>query len=351
MILGVIVGSITVQTFPRDENGDFIRQPDGSLQAVDTTLTDAWVTLVSAVTSGPTESRTVVGTFLVYENRGDIEATGTYVASAVWDPARHPEQQAWEALIAAVGDHEVISQGLPSWWSGVGHGIARLGALLTPAQHALRIQDTDYNLLGLVFKDIWLHGMPIRRDGYREEDVERYEPTGQPILFSGALPFISEYLIGRPDDPTAYKHLVWWRLGPDPANETFPGEAGVHPNVYATKRRPPIGGDVEQRDRAWRDAALTRAMHVAAAGIIAYYAPSHPEFDPTTLTGQRALLDFERGYLAAEQQFFVVRGGSALYTALQTSDKPWLDLPGIGGFATLRDRMLDELTPWAPVLE
>ena len=348
MILGVIVASITVQTFPRDENGDFILQPDGSLQAVDTTLTSAWVTLVSAVTSGPVEARTVVGTFHVFEARSDTEPVGTYVASAVWDPARHPEQQAWEALIAAVGDHEVVSHGLPSWWPGVGHGAARIGALLTPAQHAQRVQATDYNLLGLVFKDVWLHGMPIRRDGYREADVERYEPTGQPVLYAGALPCVSEYLIGRPDDPTAYKHLVWWRIGPDAPNETFPGEAGVHPNVYATLRRPPIGGDVEQRDRAWRDGALTRAMHVAAAGIIGFYAPSYPEVDPTSRTGQRFLLDLERDYLTAEQQFFINRGGTALYAALQASDKPWLDIPGVGGFATLRARMLDELTPWAP---
>lgn len=351
MILGLIAASITVQTFERDEGGEFIRQPDGSLQAVDVTLTDAWVTLLAAVIGGSPGARQVTGTFQVWADRATAtaggEPIGSRVVQAAADPQRNPEQQAWEALIADVGDHELVSNGLPAWWTGTGHGPARIGRLLTAPQHSQPIEMIDYNLfVGLAFRDVWEHGVPTRRDGYPLDEVDRFEPSGQPVPKDTARPVVSEYLIGRLDDPNAYKHIVWWRANNDPPNATFPGE--VHPNVYATRRRPPIGGDVEQRDRAWRDAALTRAMHVAAAGIIAYYAPQHPEIDPTTLLGQRTLLDLERGYLASEQQFFVSRGGSALYTAIQASTKPWLNIPGVGGFATLRDRMLDELTPWAP---
>jgi hypothetical protein len=352
MILGLIAASIIVQTFERDENGEYIRQEDGSLQAVDVTLSDAWITLLAATVGGLAERR-VTATFQVWISRSaasepGAEPVGIKVLDAAAVAQRNPEQQAWEALIAEVGeDHELISNGLPAWWSGTGHSLARIGRLLSASQHGQPIETIDYDkFVGLAFKDVWEHGMPTRRDGYPTDEVERYDPTGQPTLLDHARPVVSEYLIGRPDDPNAYKHLVWWRVGNDPANATFPGT--VHPNVYAVVRRPPIGGDVEQRDQAWRDAALTRAMHVAAMGIIGYYAPQHPELDPTTLAGQRTLLDYERGYLAQEQQFFIARGGSTLYSALQASDKPWLSIPGIGGFATLRDRMLDELTPWAP---
>ena len=352
MILGLIAASITVQTFERDENGEYVRQEDGSLQAVDVTLSDAWITLLAATVGGLTERR-VTATFQVWASRAaasepGAEPVGTKVLDAAAVAQRNPEQQAWEALIAEVGEaHELISNGLPAWWSGTGHSLARIGRLLSAAQHGQAIETIDYDkFVGLAFKDVWEHGMPTRRDGYALDEVASYDPTGQPTLLDHARPVVSEYLIGRPDDPNAYKHLVWWRVGNDPANATFPGVP--HPNVYAVVRRPPIGGDVEKRDRAWRDSALTRAMHVAAMGIIGYYAPQHPEIDWTTREGQRTLLDYERDYLAGEQQFFINRGGSALYTALQTSNKPWLSIPGIGGFPTLRDRMLDELTPWAP---
>lgn len=353
MIIGATVPSLTVQTFLRDESGDFVRDEHGGLSAVDVVVPSAWV-LAQSVTvgsPGPNERR-VIGTFEVFGSRTDAEggvpSLGVVQVDAVEDTAKVPQQQAWEALIAAHPGTEIVSNGLPGWWPGLGHAQARIGTLLTPAQHALPIQMTDYNLVGLAYREVWEHGIPTRVDGYAAADVQAYEPTGQPIPRDGAVPVISEYLFGRPDDPNTYKHLVWWRVGNDPPNATFPGEAGQHPNVYATLRRPPIGGDVEKRDRAWRDSALTRALHVAAAGIIGYYAPQYPQHDPTTRSGQRALLDLERGYLAAEQGFFVNRGGSVLYEAIQASDKPWLDLPGLGGFATLRDRMLDELTPWAP---
>lgn len=359
MIIGLVAYDYPVQTYPRDpDTGELVPEEDGSFQAILVTPEAAWLHLahVGLHNVNPDERR-VTGHFDVFESREAAEtgahALGQVLVDAAVDEARHPDHQAWDALVGKLNAdgvaNELISNGLPAWWATIGHQTARISPLLSSAQRAGRLQDLDYDkVLGLVRVEVWRHGLRVRDDLYGPNDIIGYEPSGGPIPRDGALPPVSEYY-DRPDDPAGRKTLVWWHRDAGVPTDEIPDNLNLFP-VYTYKRRSPAASsvDVEKRDREWREAALTRALHVCAAGIIAYYAPQYPQHDPATKGGQRALLDLERGYLVNEQTFFVARGGTGMYAAIVASDKPWLDLPGQGGFATLRDRVLDELTPWAP---
>lgn len=328
MILGLLVdftGTIYVEGEP---------VPDQHYPA-------AWLTLGSVFV----EAGTVTAGFHLHPTRDAPETLlgDTYAFPESADPVG----DAWRAVIAhepwSAG--EIVSRGLPQTWNVRGHANARLGALLRTGQHTQPIEEIDYDkVLGLVTVEVWDKGIQIRNDVYSPNDIVAYDPSGGPIPRPDALPPVSEYL-DRADDPAGRKTIVWWHRTAGAPSKEIPPDLRAFP-VYAYKRRAP-SSNAEEKEIEWRTKVVARVLRVAAAGIVGWYAPRHPEIDPSTPLGLRALLDLERGYLYDAQQQFIGRGGLDLYQALVDSQKPWLDLPGFGGFATLRDRILDELTPWA----
>lgn len=361
MIIGITVSNFTWPCFVRvsDEIDEFVLDPDTEQPYQEPrTFPTAWITLGST-NVGPTGRITAV--FRIWPSRtSPFPVADDLIVDVADDHTKHPSAVAWADIIDPEGIRwagaplwdvdpapEVVSVGLPPWWGTLGHDMARIRGLLSPQQHSMDLRGIDYDkVLGLVSVEVWDKGIQIRNDCYDPDDIVGYDPSGGPIPRQGALPPVSEYL-DRADDPAGRKTIVWWqRFAGAPPKDIPPNLLAINP-VYAYKRRAP-NSNAEEKEIEWRTKVVARVLRVAAAGIVGYYAPQHPEHNPATPDGLRALLDIERGYLYDEQQRFIGRGGSELYVALEASGKPWLDLPGQGGFATLRARILDELTPWKP---
>lgn len=332
MILGLVAASITVQTFGRDNDGELVRQPDGSLLAVDATLAGAWVTLLAAVLGTGGADRRVTATFNVWTSRDAAESVGTYVVDALADPARNTEQQAWEALIASVGEVEIVSSGLPTWWTGLGYSRARLWALLSPTQRATPLDEIVWaTLRGVDEIPEIRQGLWRRRLIVAASDVGT-SPLGEAALAPGAVAaVVVEY---------RYR-LVGLGIVEEQARVRYPlADGSGDAYVTAPQTTTLKGAETIGAGRKMRIEATTRAGYLLAAGAVTAQDPTH---DPgpqvthllgglSTLAGYDLVAAFERSGDPT------VLAGLADYTG---GHDAWLDLD-LGG-VTARALALAEL--------